>query len=88
MVSHNMIKVVKRAERERLKELAAGVAGPESSPRHRARELAAGVKEWVIEFEQTRLARLQELRRRLGWSEPEGDGLPHRAVNDSIESEK
>ena len=88
MVSHNMIRVVKRAERERLGRLAAGDPRPELSPRNLAREMAATVKEWVGEFEQNRPARLEELKRQLGWPEPEREGLSRRAAGDSAESEK
>ena len=88
MVSHNMIKVVKRAERERLGRQAAGGPRPELSPRNLARELAATVKGWVGEFEQNRPARLQELRRQLGWPETEREGLPRRAAEDSARGEK
>jgi hypothetical protein len=88
MVSHNLIRVVKRAERERLGRLAAGGPRPEPSARNLARELAATVKGWVGEFEQNRPARLEELRRQLGWTEPEPEGLPRRAAGDSAMGEK
>ena len=87
MVSHNLIKVVKREERERPARQTAVGPRPELSPRNLARELAATVKEWIGEFEQNRPARLQELRRQLGWPEIEQEGLPRRALRDSVESE-
>lgn len=88
MVTPNLVKVVKRAERERLGQQAAGSMSPKPSSRDRARALAARVKEWVSEFEQARPVRLQELKQQLGWQEFGGDGLPAQAVSDSVESEK
>ena len=88
MGSHNLISVVKRAERERPGQQAAVAPRPESSPSDLARELAATVKGWVGEFEQNRPARLQELRQQLGWPEVERVGTPRRAVGDSVKSEK
>jgi len=69
MITPNLVKVVKRAERERLGQQAAGSTNPKPSSRDRASPLAARVKEWVSEFEQARPVRLQELRRQLGWQE-------------------
>ena len=88
MVSNNRLKVVKRAERQRPEQQAAGGTNAELSSRARARALAARVKEWVSEFEQARPVRLQELRRRLGWPEIGGDGLRVQAVSDPVESER
>ncbi|HWW74741.1 MAG TPA: hypothetical protein VNZ44_05045 [Pyrinomonadaceae bacterium] len=82
-----MVKVVKRAERGRPVQQAAGSTNPEPPSRDGARALATRVREWVSEFEQARPVRLQELRRRLGWQELGGDGLPVQAVSDSVESE-
>jgi len=88
MVTFNLVKIVKRAERERQGQRAAGSTNPEPSSREGARALAARVREWVSEFEQARPVRLQELRRQLGWQEIVGDGLSAQAVSDSVESEK
>lgn len=88
MLSHHLIKVVKRAERERPGRQAAEDARPESSPRHLARELAATVKGWVGEFEQNRPARLEELRRQLGWPEIEREGRLRRAAEESVKGGK
>ena len=88
MVSHNLIRVVKRAERERPGRQAEGGPCPELSSRALARELTATVKAWVSEFEQNRPARLQELRRQIGWSETEREAPPHRAAGDSVKCEK
>ena len=88
MVTFHLVKIVKRAERERQGQQAAGSTNPEPSSRERARALAARVRGWVSEFEQARPVRLQELRRQLGWQEIVGDGLSAQAVSDSIESEK
>lgn len=88
MVSHNLIRVVKRAERERAGRQAAAGPRPESSPHNLARELAATVKGWVGEFVQNRPARLQELRRQLGWPEVERDGPPRPAAGGPAESGK
>lgn len=88
MVTHHLIKVVKRAERERLGQQAAGGASLQTSPRREARELAARVKEWVTEFELARPVRLRELRLELGWPEIGEDGLTVQAVRDSVNGEK
>lgn len=87
MVSHNLIRVVKRAERERPGRQATGDPRPELSPRYLARELAATVKAWVGEFEQNRPARVEELRRQLGWPEIEREGQLRRLAEDSVKSE-
>jgi hypothetical protein len=86
MITPNLIKVVKRAERERQGQQAAGNSKPSS--RDVARALAARVKEWVSEFEQARPVRLQELRRQLGWQEVGGGGLSAQAVSDAVECEE
>ena len=88
MVSHNMIRVVKRAERELPGRQAAGGTLPELSQRHLARELAATVKGWVGEFEQNRPARLEELKRQLGWPEVERIDPTLTVAGDPAESEK
>ena len=69
MISQSLIKVVKRAERERLEQQAAVGTNHEPHPRRKARALAATVKGWVSEFEQARPVQLRELRQQLGWSE-------------------
>lgn len=74
MGGHNLIRVIKRAERERLGQPASGSAGAEPSARDKASELAATVQEWVSEFRQSRPVRRQELKRELGWSENEDNG--------------
>ncbi|MFL6335272.1 MAG: hypothetical protein ACJ754_18315 [Pyrinomonadaceae bacterium] len=88
MVTYHMVKVVKRTERERLGQKAAGGASLQKPSRCEARELAATVKEWITEFELARPVRLQELRRQLGWPEIEEDGRMVLAVSDSVESGK
>jgi hypothetical protein len=88
MVSHHMVKVIKRAERRPPGPPTAESRSPELSRRDRTRALAARVKEWVSEFEQARPARLQELRRQLGWPELGGDGLTVQAVSDPVASER
>jgi hypothetical protein len=88
MITQHLIKVVKRTERERLGQEAAGGAGLQTPSRCEARELAATVKEWITEFELARPVRLQELRRQLGWPEIEEDGRMVLAARDSVESEK
>jgi hypothetical protein len=88
MVTHHPIKVVKRAERERLGQQAAGGASLQAPPGGEARELVARVKEWVTELEQARPVRLRELRRQLGWAEIGEDGLTVLAVRDSARGEK
>lgn len=88
MVSNNMIRVVKRTEREQSGRPVASGCGPESSPSTLARELAATVKGWIGEFEQNRPEKLQELRRQLGWPETEREVLPGRAVGDAVKSQK
>jgi hypothetical protein len=88
MVTHHLVKIIKRAERERLEQQAAEGAGLQASPRREARELAARVKEWVTEVERARPVRLQELRLELGWPEIGEDGLTVQAVRDSVGSEK
>jgi hypothetical protein len=54
MVSKRQVRIVKRIERERMVEEAAGGAGPSQSPREAARDLMATVTEWVNEFQQER----------------------------------
>lgn len=88
MVTRNLVKVVKRAERQQPEQPAAESTSPELSPRRRARALAARVKEWVREFEQARPVRLEELRRQLGWSELGGDGRAFQAAGEPAEGEK
>jgi hypothetical protein len=88
MVTPNPVKVIKRAERQRPGRQAAESTNAESSSRREARALAARVREWVGEFEQARPARLQELRRQLGWPEIEGDGPTVRALSDPAEGER
>jgi hypothetical protein len=88
MINQNLIKVVKRAERERLEGRPAAVAAPALSARGKARQLATTVKEWISEFERARPVRLQELRRQLGWPEIEGDSLPYQADEESQEGKK
>jgi hypothetical protein len=88
MVNHQPVKVIKRAERLRPGPPTAESRSPELSQRDRARALAARVKEWVSEFEQSRPVQLQELKRRLGWPEIGGDGLTVPAVSDPVESER
>jgi hypothetical protein len=89
MVTYHMVKVVKRTERERLgQEAAGGTTSLQKPSRCEARELAATVKEWITEFELARPVRLQELRRQLGWPEIEEGGRMVLAVSDSVESEK
>jgi hypothetical protein len=84
MVTHHMVKIVKRAEREQSGQQAAGGTSLQTSSRREAQELAARVKEWVTEFERARPVRLQELRRQLGWPEIAEDGLTVQAVSDSV----
>jgi hypothetical protein len=74
MGGHNLIRVIKRAERERLAQPAAGSVRPESSARDKAQESAATVKEWISEFRQSRLAQQQEINRLPGRSENEVNG--------------
>src|ERR1044072_4201817 len=84
MVAPKLVKVVKRAERERLGQQAAGSMSPKPSSRDRARALAARVKEWVSEFEQARPVRLQELKQQLGWQEVGGGRLTAQAGSESV----
>lgn len=72
MNSQNIIKVIKRAERERLEQQTAGSANSESRARGKSREMAATVRGWVGELRQSRPARYREFKQRLGWSEDEG----------------
>lgn len=88
MITQHLIKVVKRTERERLGQEAAGDTSLQIPSRREARELAATVKEWITELELARPVRLQELRRQLGWPEIEEDGRMVLAVSDSVEGEK
>lgn len=88
MVTHHQVKVVKREERERLGQQAAGGTSLQTSSRHAAREIAARVKEWIAEFERDRPVRLQDLRRQLGWPEIGEDDLTVQAVMDSVKGEK
>jgi len=88
MITHHLVKVVKRAEREQPGQQAAGGTSLQTPPRRAAREQAARVKEWVTEFEQARPVRLQELRRELGWAEIGEDGLTVLAVRDTAKGEK
>ena len=75
MDSDSRIRVIKRAQRERLEETAAGGAGAELTAPEKARGLAATVREWVSEFQQTRLARHQEIAQQHGWRRG-GDDVP------------
>ena len=75
MMSHNMVKVIKRSERRPHAQQDADGAEPESGARGKAREAAATVKEWVSEFMQGRPARYRELTRQLGWPEVERERL-------------
>ena len=69
MEERNLIRVIKRAERERLERQSAGSTSPETSARDKARAQAATVKEWISEFRQEQPARSQEIKRQLGWPE-------------------
>ena len=87
MDRYHLIKVIKRDERERLEQQAAGSTHSESPAREKARGLAATVKEWISESRQNRLARYQESKQQLGWSENEGDGPRHHVVRGSRQGE-
>ena len=65
---HLMIKVIKRAERERSEQQDAGGVGAELSAREKARAVVATVKQWIGESRQAREERSQESRQQLGWS--------------------
>lgn len=84
MAGRHPIKLIKRAERERVEKQFAGSANPELSAREKSRELAAAVKEWVSEFQQTRQ---REIEQQLGRSENEGDGWGRRVERDSRRKE-
>ncbi|MFL6229977.1 MAG: hypothetical protein ACJ741_14485 [Pyrinomonadaceae bacterium] len=71
MREHQLIKLIKRAER--LEQQPATGANHGSSARDQAREQAATVKGWIDESRQTRPARYEEIRRQFGWPEGEGD---------------
>lgn len=87
MTSHNLIKVIKRAERERLKQHAAGDVSSDSVARGNSREMAATVREWVGELRQSRLLRYQMSKQQLGWPEVEGSGTVRPAVGAACEGE-
>jgi hypothetical protein len=78
MEERNLIRVIKRAEREQLERQAAESTNSETSARDKARAQAATVKEWISEFRQSRPARSQEIKRQLGWPEYEGNVQGHR----------
>ena len=62
MVHYHPIKVIKRAERERLEQEVAESANVDSSADEQARKLTATVKEWISELRRTRPARSQEIK--------------------------
>jgi hypothetical protein len=78
MEEHNLIRVIKRAEREQLERQAAESTNSETSARDKARELAATVKEWISEFRQSRPAQSQEIKRQIGWPEHVSNLQGHR----------
>src|SRR4051812_19516001 len=78
MEERNLIRVIKRAEREQLERQAAESTNSETSARDKARELAATVKEWIREFRQSRPARRQEIKRQIGGPEHVGSLQGHR----------
>jgi hypothetical protein len=67
MIHYHPIKIIKRAERERLEQEVAESAKAHSSADEKASELTATVKEWISEFRRKRPARSQELKQQLGW---------------------
>ena len=81
MNGHRLIKVIKRAERERSVKRAAGCAQPESPAREEARALAATVKQWIGESRQSREALQRESRRQLGLTGDEVHGPQRELVS-------
>jgi len=87
MMSHNLVKVIKRSERRPHAQQDAD-GGAESRARGKARETAATVKEWVSEFMQGRPARNREIRRQLGWPEIEREGRKQPTARAAREGEE
>ena len=87
MMSQNLIKVIKRAERKPHAQQNAD-GGAESGARGKARETEATVKEWVSEFMQGQPARYREIRQQLGWPEFERERLKQPTARAAREGEE
>lgn len=83
MMSQNMVKVIKRAERR-------PHARQDAEPcaRGKTRATAATVKEWVSEFIEGRPARYREIRQQLGWPEFERERLKQPTTRAAREGEE
>lgn len=84
MGAHNLIKVVKRSERDRPEQSAAEPA--ESPARGSASGAAAVVREWISECRQGRVARHQEAMQLLGRQGHEVNASARPTLRDSRES--
>ena len=88
MTENNLIRVIKRAERERAVPQAACVADAEPSAREQARAVVETVRQWIGESRQTRETWHREGRRQLGWPEDAGNSPEDELVRASREGEE